>query len=720
MSLWINGTTRSGKTARLVAEFRQWVGQRLSRYQKRSRVASAAAPRQQNPSDKLASAILVLAANNHNRYELGDRLAVAVEGSYPVICKTPVGFVTDEVMLFWPILFERLNLKAQFPLRLRPETEQELATKLWRTQSDWEELSQTVGEYRLVRQALDLLQLAGASGTEAEDIPLILEEGWLSREEKSSLNTVARNEQLWQRMAKLLLQWRQWCLERGLLTYGIIYELYWRYLLPDSTYQQHLTRRYQAIFADDVDDYPAIAREIFDFLLDRGAFAVFTYNPDGKIRLGLNADPNYLAGLASRCRLEELSPPIARTIGTELANLAIELVTATPFLVPLPNSMESIQTISRAELLRKTAAIIIQAVNKGEIEPAEIAIIAPGLDEIARYSLIEMLSASGIAVDPLNEQRPLISSPTIRALLTLLALVYPGLGRLVDRDSIAEMLVMLSSRSVEGRLVPAIDPVRAGLLADYCYRVDPEQPYLLSVESFARWDRLGHKATAAYGAIAQWIEQTKSQQQQQGFLSPISLLDRAIAHFLGNSNHLPYDLLAALRELMETVQHFWEVDRRLRQNEPSFQTQTATVAQLIQLLRRGTITANPRPVRSFEGNHDAVVLATIFQYRSLRSSHRWQFWLDASSPLWNKGGAATLLAAPLFLKEWSGRTWMPEDDYEMDRQRLQRILRDLLGRVEEKVFLCHSDLGVNGTEQTGPLLPLVHASRQFVTEKIAI
>jgi hypothetical protein len=710
MSLWIRGTTRSGKTSRLVAEFRQWVRQRLTGYQKRSL--------QQNPSDKLASAILVLAANNHNRHELGDRLAVAVEGTYPVICKTTVGFVTDEVTLFWPILFEKLHLKAQFPLRLRPETEQELATKLWRDRSDWEELSQAVGEYRLVRQALDLLQLAGASGTGAEDIPLILEEGWLSWEEESSLkvNSAVGNRQLWLRMGELILQWRQWCLERGLLTYGIIYELYWRYLLPNPTYQQHLTRRYQAIFADDVDDYPAIARDIFDFLLDREAFAVFTYNPDGQIRLGLNADPDYLAGLASRCRVEELSPPIARTVGTELANLAIELVTATPFLVPLSDSMQSIQTISRAELLRKTAAIIIQAVKQGKIESAEIAIIAPGLDEIARYSLIEILSASGIAVEPLNEQRPLISSPTIRALLTLLALVYPGLGRLVDRDSIAEMLVMLSSQLVDGRLVPAIDPVRAGLLADYCYRVDPQQPYLLSVESFARWDRLGHKATAAYGAIAQWIEETKSQQQQQGFLAPILLLDRAIAHFLGNSSHLPYDLLAALRELMETVQHFWEVDRRLRQNEPSFQTQTATVAQFIQLLRRGTITANPRPVRSFQGNGGAVVLATIFQYRSLRSSHRWQFWLDASSPLWDKGGAATLLAAPLFLKEWSGRTWMPEDDYEMDRQRLQRILRDLLARVEEKVFLCHSDLGVNGTEQTGPLVPLVHASRQFVTE----
>ena len=705
--LWITGTTRTGKTSRLTQEFCQWVRTQHSQPVKKSR--------QVFPQQQLTPAILVFAANNNNRRKLADRLSLAVEGTYPVICKTPVGFISDEVMLFWPLLFEQLKLKAQFPLRLRPETEQELATKLWRDRPEWDILVQTVNEYRLVRQTLDLLQLAGTSGIPAEDIPTILQQGLPHLELDIAGNKPNNqlNSQLWHKMGQLLLDWRSWCLQRGLLSYGIIYELYWRYLLPNPTYRSHLVRRYQAIFADDVDDYPAIAGDLFELLLARGAFAIFTYNPDGKIRLGLNADPNYLEGLASRCQIEELPSPDTGLL-PELEPTITQLGSESFFPNFLTDSIQSIQTISRAELLRKTADIIIQGVKRGEIQPAEIALIAPGLDEIARYSLIEMLSARDIAVEPLNEQRPLISSPAIRALLTLLALVYPGLGRLVDRDSIAEMLVILSRQSVAGKLTPDIDPVRAGLLADYCYHIDPEQPYLLPIESYSRWDRLGHKAGSTYGAIALWIDKHKSQLQEQDWLNPILLLDRAIQHFFGNSNHLPYDLVAALRELIETAQHFWEVDRRLRQNEPSFQTQTATVAQFIQLLRRGTITANPLPLRQFPTQRGAVTLANIFQYRSLRSSHRWQFWLDVSSHFWNQGGAATLFAAPLFLKEWSGRTWMPEDDYEMDKQRLQRIVRDLLARAEERVFLCHSDLGVNGTEQTGPLLSLVHASTQFV------
>ena len=697
-SLWLTGTSRTGKTSRLITEFSRWVRKQLFE-------SSPAQPQ------NLASAALVFAANNQNRRELSDRLTAAVEGTYPIVCKTPVGFITDEVMLFFPLIFEALDFKAQFPLRLRPETEQELATNLWRNQPDWQTLCEFENEYRLVRQTLDLMQLAGASGVPTEDISLILQEGLLGVEADGKDNAY-----LWKRMGELLLLWQNWCLHRGFLTYGLIYELYWRYLLPNSQYQVHLTRRYRAIFADDVDDYPAIARDLFEFMLDCGAFAVFTHNPNGKIRLGLNADPDYLEGLAVRCGPQKAGFKVD-SLATEFAETAVELVTSSAYLVEAPDSIQSVQTISRAELLRQTAEMIIDAVCHQGILPSDIAIIAPGLDEIARYSLIEILSAKNIPVAPLNEQRPIISSPLVRSLLTMLGLVYADLGRLVDRDAIAEMLVIFSQKSRENKSIAEIDPVRAGLIADYCYHVDPDRPYLASFETFSRWDRLGHQAVAAYQEIVAWIEASKAKQQKQSFFTPTILLSEAIAHFMVSQKNLSSDKLAILRELMETAQHFWEVDRRIRQNEPSFQTEAATVAQFIRLLRRGTITANPQPVRQFTPSKGSVTLATIFQYRSLRTSHPWQFWLDAGSPLWSQGGAATLFAAPLFLKQWNGRTWMPEDEFEMDNQRLQRIIKDMMARAQTKIFLCHSDLGVNGTEQAGVLLPLVHTTTQYAFPK---
>lgn len=711
-SLWIIGTSRTGKTTRLVAEFSTWAKTKIKKTRGKSK-------KNQN-LDKSNSAVLVFAANDDNKRDLTDKLSASIQGSYPVICKTLLGFMADEVKLFWPLIFEKLALKAQFPLRLRPETEQELATRLWHAQIEGENLRHSESEYRLVRRTLDLLQLAGASGIPAEDIATILEQG-LPDGEKSFTEAFSTEEapQTWKRMGELLLEWREWCLQRGLLSYGLIYELYWRYLLTDANYQHHLSNRYQAIFADDLDDYPAIARNLIEFFLDRHVFCVLTYNPHGKIRLGLNADPNYIAGLASRCQIEQLDRLEENSLESELADLAIELIQEPIYITRLPESIQSIQEISRAKLLRTTAQIITKAIKNQEVQPKDVVVIAPGLDEIARYTLMEILTANGIPVAPLNEQRPLISSPLIRALLTLLCLIYPGLGRLLNRDEVAEMLVVLSNQSKSGKLTPDIDPVRAGLLADSCYYADIEQPLLLSVESFNRWDRLGYKATAAYVRIVEWIEAIKKFLQQQDRLLPATIvLDRAIKELLNHGSNLPLDRMSALRELTETAQHYWDVDLRLRQNEPNHLTQTATVERFVLLLRRGTITANPRPITYLAAQENAVTLANIFQYRSLRRFHRWQFWLDTGSHFWERGGSATLFAAPLFLKEWSGRTWMPEDSYEDDRQRLERIMRDLTARAGERIYLCHSDLGVNGTEQMGALVNLVHASRQFVDREM--
>ncbi|MBV8885196.1 MAG: recombinase family protein [Chroococcidiopsidaceae cyanobacterium CP_BM_RX_35] len=695
-SVWIDGPSYSGKTTRLVKQFCTWVQKSQGRQGnfKQAQVVGETIPsllRQQLRLDVTEPAILIFAANDEQRHKLADQIVTATQGKYPVRAKTPLGFFQDETILFWPLLLRLLNLKAQFPVRLRPETEQELATWLWHPELEAELPLPGVSESQLVRRLLDLLQLAAYSGTPPEEIANLLEQGEL----------LPAHSPEWAWGSKLLLGWRNWCLERGLLTYGIMTELYWRHLLPAPDYQQHLIRRYRFVLADDVDDYPGVARHLFDLLLNQGVVGAFTFNSDGAVRLGLGADPQYLEGLRSRCQVETLTRVPLSCLAETLSLPIVEFLDEPISTLTLPSLVQSIQTTSRAALLRQTAELIVAAVKSGQVQPKDVAVIAPGLDAIARYTLVEILTKQGIPVNTLSDQRPLISSPMIRALLTVLALIYSGLGRLVERSAVAEMLVVLSKK---------IDPVRAGLLADYCFEPHPDRPNLLPVTVYDRWDRLGYEATTVYGEILQWLDVQRHQQEQHLIPSPISVLDRAIQKYLWNNNNLPYDEIAALRELLETAQHYWEVDRRLRQSEVVDAPAHTTIAQFIQLLRRGTITANPYPVRSIGLERQAVTLSNIFQYRSSRQFHRWHFWLDAGSPLWLSGGAATLFGAQLFLQHRFGRPWTAEEASLADEQRLRRILPDLLGRVGEQIYLCHSDLAVNGQEQTGPLLSLVNAA----------
>ena len=682
--VWILGATRSGKTQLLIEQFCQWAKQHPQSLFPTSTDRSSA-----------PSTALILAANSDNRATLSNRLILAIEDNYPIKVKTPLGLVTDEVILFWPILLETLSLNAHFPLRLRPETEQILATKLWQSELTPTELQKAgVTEYRFVRQTLDLLQLAGASGIAASDITTLLTQG------------MADNPPLTLDRGALALDWRKWCLERGLLSYGLILELYGQYLLPNAQYQKHLLSRYGGIFADDVDDYPAVIKDLADFFLDHELFGGFTYNPDGQVRLGLQADPQYWLKLSSRCQIQTVSANAG--LAAELSTVVIDALSELKGITPLPASIQSLQTTSRAQLLRQTANFIINAIGDGAVKAEEIAIIAPGLDEIARYTFINILTAADIAVQPLNEQRSLISSPLIRALLTLFGLACPGLGRLIQREDIAEMLVILSTNPNQKM---GIDPVRAGILADYCYRVDVENPTLLPIESFNRWDRVGHSASVSYQKILDWLATVKSQQRSQTIDNPVEFLDQAIRYFFTNERELAYEQLAVLRELLETAQHYWEVNHRIGQHENRSEPVKESIVEFIQFLRRGTISANPYPFQPFGDQPKAITLATIYQYRCYRTSHRWHFWLDVGSNLWQKDYSSNLFAAPLFLRDWSGYPISAEMVINSDTERLVRVVRDLLGRVEERLYLCHSDLSVSGAEQDGPLLSLVNAAQ---------
>ncbi|MGB3768115.1 MAG: hypothetical protein WA947_16280 [Phormidesmis sp.] len=702
-SFWVSGPTRSGKTQQLIT-FAQNTG-----------------AAQRHP-------FIVFAANGDNRILLANRLSDELSDRTATLTTTPAGFVQDEVILFWPLLVQSMGLKAQFPLKLRPENEQTLATQLWRSRLDDATL-QVDGwrEPRMVRRSLDFLQLAAQGCIPLEDISSRLKAGM-----PGSLAPAA----LWETVGEALSEWQSWCLERGLLTYGIMSTLYWRHLLPMEAYQAQLLSRFSGLLADDVDEYPAIAHPLFSVFLSAQRPCLFTFNPQGKIRLGLGADPDALRPLANQCeKTLELAIPQKDSLGM-YGNRFADWVEDPLAMPELPEQVSLIQETSRGHMLRTTAEAIAFAIETGQAKPHEVAVIGPGLDAIGRYSLIEILGNRGITIESLNDQRPLISSPMVRALLSLLALIYPGLGRLVDQDAIAEMLVVLSqslsglsaqlrpntqaSQSIAPAAIPwfdlvAIDPVRAELIADTCFVTQVENPHLLPAETFDRWDRLGHQAVSAYGRILKWIEDQKQLRRQRLTSSPVITIDRIVQDFLWRGNHLPYDQLATLRELMETAQYFWEVENRVRlyaapADQSSPDKSDSDVGRFIQLLQKGTVSANPYPVKPLSTERQGVTLSTIYQYRAQRLSHRWQFWLDAGSPLWGMS-SGEMFGAPIFRQNWQGKPITLAETEVANEAQLSRTLRDLLGRTRERVFLCHSDLALTGQEQMGPLLSLVGAAK---------
>jgi hypothetical protein len=78
------------------------------------------------------------------------------------------------------------------------------------------------------------------------------------------------------------------------------------------------------------------------------------------------------------------------------------------------------------------------------------------------------------------------------------------------------------------------------------------------------------------------------------------VLDRAIPTFL-MTRPLRIDHLTTLRQLMETAQHYWDVDTRLRKAELHRTANQDVLATFIEMLQRGTITVNALTTGSQSG-----------------------------------------------------------------------------------------------------------------------
>lgn len=676
--IWIEGNSCTGKTTLLVDYLAKFIA-------KKNNYRNLQKP-------------LIFSPNQEDKDVLEKAIFSKIQNLFPAVeIYTPSAFIIQEVELFFPLILEKLQVEPFFPFRLSTPMERELSAPSAQTQLTTEILNLWGGESRAISHILDLLPLAGMAGVPRQNI-----KNYLEKSQLLDPFDAENNEQMAKIVDNILTQWWQWCLERGFLTYGITYQLYGQYLLTNLTYQESLTNRYHSVFADNLDNFPALWGDLFKLFINKNIYSIFTYNYQGKVRLGLNADPDYLLSIRDVCQVEKLTGFACDNLAVTLADDIHNIVINQEFnSIDFQEKIYSIKTKTRAQLIEDTANFIINQVKNNHIKPEEIAIIAPGLDEIARFQFLYFLHQANIPIEPLKEQRPLIVSPLVRSILNLLGLIYRGCGRLIEREGVAEMLTLLSQKE-GGRW--GIDPIRAGLLAEYCYLVDIESPQLLPMEYLSKGERMNYDSFMAYHEIRDWINDTKTAVKKES-LSPLAVIDLITERFFAEVRALDYSNYASLKKLRETARDFFVVQQKLKEYDFPHKTDDDCVQDWIVFMRKGTVTTNPYRNDYFisRTKERGVILATIYQYRVANLSHRWQFWFDAGSKLWEKGGATELWGYQLFLRDYHGNSIT---DDSVENVRLSGVIHDLLAHTTDKLFLCHSDLDVGGNEQGGALFPL--------------
>jgi len=351
----------------------------------------------------------------------------------------------------------------------------------------------------------------------------------------------------------------------------------------------------------------------------------------------------------------------------------------------------------------------VDALVRSGAAPGGIAIIAPYVNEVMRFTLEEALSQASPAI-PLHPLRPALAlrdEPLIRGLLALARLAHPtwvvrlhGSPQPLGAEDVALALECT---------IAELDPVRARRLAALAFV--PGEPGLAELVALApgasrasaagrMWEQVGFRFQAAYRVLSGWVAAYMARPPDA--LSVF--LSRLFGQVLSQPGFALYRNPAGARvygRLVESAFKFESaVAPRQVEGEPDGDALGADYVSLVlgDIATAEYLSDVPWPAE------DAVVLAPAYAWLTRDLSCDWMFWLDLSAEGWWNRPNQPLTHPYVLSREWPvGRPWTDADEDAAGRAALSAVLVGLGARCRRGIYLASSALGVGGEEQTGRL-----------------
>ncbi len=528
---------------------------------------------------------------------------------------------------------------------------------------------------RLFSQLLDNLNKAALNGYPLSEVLLRLSSAWRGPQERQVAFRQAQ---------ECIERFRQDCLERGLLDLSLTLEVL-HLLLETPPFWGYFSERYRHLLVDNLEENVPAAHAFIAQLLPHCDSALLIHDEGSGYRLLLGADPEGVAFLRQRCsRRERLAgeprpaDPLAALVARRLGQEAGPADGADRAILGL------VEQRYRSDMIRKVAAMLARMVHEEGVPPDELAILAPYLDGVLRFSLTQECARLGVPLRVLRRYRRPIEEPAVRALLTLAALLHPDWDLAIPRYDVAEAL---------GQALGPLDPIRAAMLADAAF--DPVVFALCPPDELKERTQ-GRLEPLLYERYRLFWERWEAAQALAG-LPWENLLGGLLRLLLPEAGRDP-TIATACAELLESARRFRTVWPALRGEEGGRVGQ-----EYVGMLRRGLVTA--RYIVAEEERTSAVLLSPVHSYLLAGRPVRRQFWLDIGSGNWWDPPQQPLTNPyVLSARRPPGEPWSDAEDYAVRQEILARVVLGLARRCTEGVVLCRSELGPAGQPQDGPLL----------------
>ena len=544
---------------------------------------------------------------------------------------------------------------------------------------------------RLYSQILDNMNKAALVGFPISEIASRL---------KAALASGVEQAHIFDDAQTCALAFRKYCLDHNLLDFSLQLEVFRDHVWAAPAAQAYLRGSCKHLIVDGVEEDNPASHFLVSELLQSCESALIIYDRDAGFRRFLGADPDNARRLRESCELKATLDEtfvMAKSVAALGAGLGAQLglsVSVEKDADPAPALITEAHRYHPA-MVDWVARQVDMLVRERDVSPDDIVIVAPFMSDALRFGLTDGLTQRGIPLRSHRPSRALRDEPAARTLLTLARLAHPHWNMPpTDFDIVFALMAAIKN----------LDLVRAKLLTEMLYRNGRLLPFA-EVRSITMQERITFDLGERYDRLAAWINRYIDSDRVDAIDIFFRRLYGTLLSRAGFGFHDNVDAGNTAQNLVDSARGFrWSLDFMSRYDE-----QIDLSQDYVLMVDRGVI-ANFYLRDWIADAEEGLLIAPAYTFLQNNRAVDYQFWLNIGSEGWSRRLYQPLTHPYVLSRGWPpGMMWTEEDERNLSRETLGRLLLALTRRCRKAIYLGYSELSESGYEQRGLLLETIQS-----------
>ncbi|OPJ56805.1 UvrD-helicase domain-containing protein [Alkalithermobacter paradoxus] len=590
------------------------------------------------------------------------------------------GFIQKELTKFWPLVIQKCDLIGKNTIR--PifhtfETSQCLMHRLVEHQRN------KSGLLLGLNSSSDRIAISIISNLTKAALPSIPINEIGTRLYNSLENKDLIKQSIFKDMDVIIDYYIKRSLQEGTIDYGLSVFLYNKYLLNDPIYHQYLRKNIKHIIVDNLEECTPSQVDFIKELIPSVDTALLMYNPDGGFGVRYGADPLYIqqelvnkyenvilnCKFATKKEFQDLADCISHNIfNNNKAKCKSESI--------FVNTSEL-----RSDMIENISKEVVRLLNEG-VNPSDICVISPVNDIVLEYILTDQVRMAGHEVLNISRKRSITDNQYAYSLVVLACLCHDFNEIILNEDDVKSLFILIAN----------MDPIRAAILTKNVLKIENGISYLTKLSDDSIINRVGNEYLQKYEYIRNWVDNYKSKEALDidEFFRKV-YLEILITLPAGKEN------INACKDIIDSATNFIDIISKFKAIENPNR-------EFIRFIKSGA-KSNESIYAIEERMMDSfVTLATPSTYLASANYSKVHIWADLGSDLWSPRNITELENPYVLTRTWDINNVYTEDIEDRNRRNyLNIIIRSLIKRCSERLYLFDSIYSANGHEQSGML-----------------